>query len=363
MTHSPHIIILGAGLIGLSSADALLRRGARVTVIERESAVMRGASFANSGMIHPSQACNWAGSANDLAVDAAVQDLALRSMALLRERMSALGLTEMASRPPGCFQIFETAADVDQALARLQARDIAAERLDASAQTFGRPALFFASDRSGDARQYGEALARSVVARGGELHVGAKAPEILIDAEGQATLHVGTQHWTPDALIVACGAQSADVLSPIGITLPVAPVRGWAADYVLPDGISVPDVPVMDAPSRSALTRFADRLRLSGTWGEDSIAPLLARWTEIAPALMAAVGDPRQVWSGLRPVSALGRPFIGRPNIGQTAAPNLWVNAGHGHMGWTLCAGSGALLSDMIFDGRTDDRFAIAASP
>lgn len=355
MTSSPHIIILGAGLIGLSTADALLRRGARVTVIERQSAVMRGASFANSGMIHPSQACNWAGPANDPAVDAAVQDLAVRSMALLQERMSGLGLTDMLARAPGCFQLFDHDADVDQAFARLQARGIRAERRAQSAQTFDRPALFFVGDRSGDAHHYGQALARSVMAQGGDVHVAAHTPEITMGEDGRATLVVGQDHWTPDALVVACGAQSADVLRAVEIDLPVSPVRGWAADFTVPDGIEVPDVPVMDAASRSALTRFTDRLRLSGTWGEDSVEPLLARWAQIAPDLMTAVGAPLQVWSGLRPVSAVGRPYIG-----QTTVSNLWVNAGHGHMGWTLCAGSGALLADMICDGQSDSRFVVA---
>jgi D-amino-acid dehydrogenase len=355
MSFSPHIIILGAGLIGLSSADALLRRGARVTVIERESAVMRGASFANSGMIHPSQACNWAGPANDPAVDAAVQDLALRSMALLQARMSGMGLNDMLARAPGCLQVFDCDADVDQALARLHARGIAAERRAKSAQTFDRPALFFASDRSGDAYHYGAALARSVAAQGGAIHVAAQTPKIEMGADGQAALVVGPERWTPDALVVACGAQSADVLRVVGINLPVRPVRGWAVDFALPEEIVVSDVPVMDAPSRSALTRFSDRLRLSGTWGEGSVEPLLTRWHHIAPDLMAAVGEPLQVWSGLRPVSAVGRPYIG-----STPIPNLWVNAGHGHMGWTLCAGSGACLADMVFGGGADPRFALS---
>ena len=354
MTSSPHIVILGAGLIGLSTADSLLRWGARVTVVEREGAVMRGASFANSGMIHPSQACNWAGPANDLAVDAAVQDLALRSMTLLQERMTGLGLTDMRSRAPGCFQIFDHDADVDLAFARLQARGISVERSAKTAQTFDRSALFFANDRSGDARLYGEALAQSVVMRGGEIQIAAQAPKIEMNEDGRATLVAGQDRWTPDALVVACGAQSADALRAVDIDLPVSPVRGWAADFTLPQDVSVPDVPVMDAPSRSALTRFSDRLRLSGTWGEDSIAPLLDRWRHIAPHLMAKLDAPIQVWSGLRPVSAAGRPFIGR-----TPVSNLWVNTGHGHMGWTLCAGSGALLADMICDGRTDPRFAL----
>jgi len=354
MAGSPHILILGAGLIGLSAADALLRRGARVTVVEPEPDVMRGASFANSGMIHPSQACNWSGPANDPAVDAAVQSLALRSLDVLSERMAALGLSEMTARAPVCFQLFDTAADVARAASRLQARGVSADFRPASAQTFDRPALFFAGDRSGDARLYGEALARSIVARGGVIHTAAETPHIALSPAGAPTAVAGDRRWTPDALVVACGAQSADVLRPVRLDLPVTPVRGWAADFAWPDGVSVPKVPMMDAPSRSALTPFADRLRLSGTWGEASVEPLLTRWAEIAPALMAVLGAPQSVWSGLRPVSALGRPFIG-----PTPVPGLWVNAGHGHMGWTLCAGSGALLADMIYDGHKDERFAL----
>lgn len=357
MAASPHIVILGAGLIGLSTADALLTRGARVTVIDRAPAVMCGASFANSGMIHPSQACNWAGPANDAAVDAAVQDLAVTSMTLLRARMAALDLSDMLARAPGCFQVFETAADVDRAFDRLHPRGVPVERRPATAQTFGRPALYFKDDRSGDARLYGEVLARSIVARGGDIHLAAKAPKISRGPEGVVTLQVGADRWAPDALVIACGAQSADVLRAVAIDVPVRPVRGWAVDFALPQGVSVPAAPVMDATSRSALTRFSDRLRLSGTWGEESAAPLLARWAEIAPDLMAALGEPLQIWSGLRPVSAAGRPYIG-----PTAVPKLWVNAGHGHMGWTLCAGSGALLADMICDDRVDARFGLDAT-
>ena len=354
MPSSPHILILGAGLIGLSAADALLRRGARVTVLEQAADVMRGASFANSGMIHPSQACNWAGPANDSSVDAAVQSLALRSLELLGERMAALELDQMTARAPGCFQIFDTAADVALAATRLEARGITADICPASARTFHRPALFFAGDRSGDARLYGEALARDILARGGIIHTAAETPHILLNASGAPSVIAGDTCFTPDSLVVACGAQSVDILRPIGIDLPVKPVRGWAADFARPDGASIPEVPIMDAPSRSALTPFSDRVRLSGTWGEASVYPLLTRWTAIAPKLMALLGDPQSVWSGLRPVSAMGRPFIG-----PTSVPGLWVNAGHGHMGWTLCAGSGALLADMICDGYNDGRFAL----
>jgi len=356
MSQSPHIVILGAGLIGLSSADALLRRGARVTVVERGAAVMRGASFANSGMIHPSQACSWSGGANEAAADAAVQALALRSLDIMQAYPPAIGLDAMAQRAPGCLQVFEQAADADLAFSRLNARGIAVEARQPSTGTFDRHAIFFPDDRSGDARLYGEALARAVAELGGDIRLGVDPVDLYIANDGHAALRIGDESLEPDGIVVACGAQSANALAAVGITLPVTPVRGWSIDYARPEGIALPDAPVMDAVSRSALTVFSDRLRLSGTWGDDSEAPLLARWRRLAPDLMAALGAPLQVWSGLRPVSALGRPFIGAASI-----PGLWVNAGHGHMGWTLCAGSGALMAEMICGVSTDSRFSLEA--
>ena len=354
MSKTPHIVIIGAGLIGVSSADALLRRGARVTLVERDAAVMHGASFANSGMIHPSQACSWSGDANTAAADAAVRDLALRSVDIMQDRMQTLGLDMMAARPPGCWQLFDTATDADAAYDRMRARGITVERRGPTPTRYNRPALFFPADRSGDARRYGEALAQSCLAAGGEIRLSADDPVLGLDKTGRPELRIGQDIIKPDAIVVACGAQSADVLAAVNIKLPVSPVRGWAVDYDKPDSVRVPDVPIMDAASRSALTVFGDVLRLSGTMGEASESPLLARWQVIAPELMDALNKPRRVWSGLRPVSAKGRPFIGESSV-----PGLWVNAGHGHMGWTLCAGSGELLAEMMTEGAVDSRFAL----
>ena len=110
----------------------------------------------------------------------------------------------------------------------------------------------------------------------------------------------------------------------------------------------------MDAESRSAMTVLGQTLRFSGTLGEASAQPLLKRWFHLAPDIMSVLSPAREVWSGLRPISPRGRPYISATSI-----PNLWVNTGHGHMGWTLCTGSGELMAEMILGEKEDTRFTL----
>ena len=110
----------------------------------------------------------------------------------------------------------------------------------------------------------------------------------------------------------------------------------------------------MDAESRSAMTVLGQTLRFSGTLGEASAQPLLKRWFHLAPDIMSVLSPAREIWSGLRPISPRGRPYISA-----TPIPNLWVNTGHGHMGWTLCTGSGELMSEMILGEKEDTRFTL----
>ncbi|MEM7729005.1 MAG: FAD-dependent oxidoreductase [Pseudomonadota bacterium] len=344
-TSHPHIAVIGAGLIGLSTADALLRRGARVTVVERRSAPMGGASHANSGMIHPSQACSWDGPANDPELDTAVHALALRSRDLLAERMAELGLHDMQERAPGCFQLFDSDEDAEAARARLRVRGIAVETVASGTLPIDRPSLHFPDDRSGDARAYGMALYASIVARGARIHFG--SPVELQLSGGRAALSTCNGPIEADAIVIAAGSETPSLLDAIGLAIPIRPVRGWAADYARPQGVNLPPAPVMDAMTRSALTVFSDRVRLSGTWGEETPDLLLRRWQELWPAFFRAVPEPDMTWSGLRPVCALGHPLIA-----ETSVESVWVNAGHGHMGWTLCAGSGELLAKALLDGQ-----------
>ena len=111
----------------------------------------------------------------------------------------------------------------------------------------------------------------------------------------------------------------------------------------------------MDAQSHSALTIFKDHLRLSGTIDEEDAKPLLRRWAVLAPAIFGALQPATHLWTGQRPMSEAGRPYIS-----STSIKGLWVNSGHGHMGWTLSAGSGQLMADMILSGVQDSRYGFA---
>ena len=157
-------------------------------------------------------------------------------------------------------------------------------------------------------------------------------------------------------LVVAAGAGSPACLARLDIRLQLKTIAGTAADFAKPaDETDLPICPIMDTQSRSALTVFEDRVRISGGWGMTNPADLIERWRDIAPGLMLSLGQPISTWSALRPVSSVGRPYISGTSI-----PNLWVNTGHGHMGWTLCAGSGELLAAILIDGVKDSRFAFA---
>ena len=351
------VVVVGAGLVGLSTADALRARGADVTVIDARDGPVRGASHSNSGMLHPSQFRPWAGgpllpgAGDDAAL--AVRDLARASAAPLQRRMRALGLNDDLSRPVGCYQLFDTLDGARLAQAQLSRDGVRANVVIDEARTFGRPALYFPNDRSADAKTYGEALARDLEARGVTFIYGAGDLRLRRQDNGTVALALGAHRFLADHVVVAAGAQTPELLAPLGMSARITPVRGWAVDFALPTDVILPPVPVMDSASRSALTVFPDRFRLSGTWGQDSARPLLERWATIMPAVLAGAGKPLSVWSGLRPVSDAGRPFIGA-----TPVPGLWINAGHGHLGWTLCAGSGEMLAEAMMDGKPDARFA-----
>ncbi len=354
------IIIIGAGLIGLCSADALSARGARVQVFEARPGPCEGTSFSNSGMIHPSQAKCWepAGlSSPDLEraqLDAArvTVQLAERSKALLLDRIEALGLPLRSS---GCVQLHADLDAARSAQSEYNEIGVKANILMNEQDTFGRAACQFPDDSSGDARAFGCALAADLDARGVSFLYGAMDLDIR-RSEGRFFVRSSQGVSSSDHLVVAAGMGSVDCLARLGVRLQLNPVAGAAADFDLPeDSEEFPTCPVMDTQSRSALTVFDDRVRISGGWGLDDPRLLIERWRDIAPGLMLRLGEPRSTWTGVRPVSPVGRPYISG-----TSTPNLWVNTGHGHMGWTLCAGSGDLLAGLLFGDHQDRRFAFS---
>lgn len=365
MDDYPHILIIGAGLIGLSVADSLLSRGAEVTIIERHDGAGFGTSFSNSGMIHPSQSAPWiingvtdhlttveqSGAAKD------VFELSKRSAPIIRMRLKALGL-QSAHRPPGVLQIFDDTVT----RGRIHARyiDIGVATAIRSAGPYpDKPNLFFPDDRSGNAHEYCQALAKNVIKRGGVIVTNAEQLELRKSSGPIQTIkftHNGEgKEITGDHIVLAAGPQSAEIGKQVGLDIPVLAVDGYALNFKRPH-MDLPSVPVMHYESHSAFTVFENHVRISGGHGLTDPEDLWLIWQDIAPRLVKALGVPVSAWTGERPMSLTGKPFIGRTNV-----PNLWVNTGHGHMGWTLCAGSGDLMADMILDGVSDPRFALPA--
>ncbi len=341
------ILIIGAGLIGLSTADHLRRRGMSVCVIDAAPGPGQGASHYNSGMIHPSQVRPWLNQQVTPDTLEAVLKLARRSAELLGRQMRDFGI-EPIGAPTGCLQIFDHADQSEDALTLYIEHGIKAERYEGEwgLQHFG---LFFPGDTMGNAHLYCKALAQDLMSRGVDIRYNMTAA--LVARNDQVCVKVGSSELKADHIIVAGGAKSAALLSPLGIELPVRPLAGYALNFEKPD-CPLPGFPIMHADSHSALTVFEDHVRLSGTVGEETADALIPIWREIFPDLVEALGKPIRQWRGERPGSALGRPIIAA-----TPIPGLWINSGHGHMGWTLSAGSGELMARLMCDGAEAPSF------
>ncbi len=338
MSVNSDIFIIGAGLIGLSTADALCRRGKTVTVIDAAPGPGQGASFCNSGMIHPSQVRPWLDRGLFAESVPSTLEMAIQSRRILKNRMGEMNLMD-AARPDGCLQLFDSQFMGEQALENYSDLGIKTDRYH-GAWDFLRFALYFPEDSSGNAQAYCQALHADLMRRGVAFQFD-QSVTLRSDKSG-VIINIGDSEFSASVTILAAGAKTNKLLQPLEIATPVASVPGYALNFDRPD-MMLPDIPIMHAETRSALTVFDDHVRLSGTVGEAGPKALLEIWEEIAPEIVSQLGKPIFSWRGERPMSSLGRPIID-----ETPVKGLWVNTGHGHMGWTLCAGSGEHMAALM---------------
>ena len=397
-------LVLGAGLVGVASAWYLRQDGHEVTVVDRQSGPAMETSFANGGQISTSHAEPWANPAAPLKVlrwlghedspllwrlraDAtqwawglrflrecapgrtrenigAILRLALYSRSLLKELRPALRL-EYDQQKRGILHFYTDEAEFEHAIPQAELmRRYGCDRLVKSAAECLaiEPALrnstvpivggtYTADDESGDAHKFARALAGKAAGLGVVFRFGASVDALV--AEGGRITGVrlaGGEMLRADACVVALGSYSPLLLRPLGVRVPVYPAKGYSATIPLAPGDDAPTVSLTDDGRKLVFSRLGERLRVAGTAefaGYDTslndvrCQALLKRTAELFPT----VGRPANVefWAGLRPATPSNVPLIGA-----TRLSNLYVNAGHGTLGWTMACGTGKLLADIV---------------
>jgi len=403
------VVIVGGGVIGIATAYRLRRDGHEVTLIEKEPGPGLETSFANGGQVSagevapwagpgvPTQALKWLGRADAplrlrLKADSeqwkwlwrfwrrcslkAQRDGAERNvgLALLSRDILQESLDDLAAKgfdaafdrkQEGILRVFASTAEVEHAAheaERLEPYGLRQEKLSAAECITLEPALasahqrgevaggvYSSSDQSGDAYKFTCALAAAAEEMGVTFLYGEKVAKL--ERQGNRITHVRTnvRRLEADVVVLAAGVMSPHLLD--GIKLPVYPVKGYSVTLDVPDDGSAPKVSVTDEVRRIVVSRLGNRLRAAGqaeVAGYDKTVELDRAQSVLKAvrALFPALGEDLEpeFWCGLRPMTPDGVPVLGLA----PGRDNLYLNTGHGTLGWTLAMGSAAVLADLI---------------
>ena len=436
------VIVLGAGIIGISTAWHLLELGHEVTVVERQPDAALETSFANAGQISVSYCEPWAnkdaplkalkwmfskeapllfrpqfptfgptakfgggwqqwrwgmqflGQCNDAAFERNVQQivaLGAYSHLALKDIVNATGI-EYNRLEQGIAHYFTDQHALDaagEAALLMQKYGVNRQVLGRAAILKIEPALksfashivggtYTASDESGDARVFTQKLAALCAARGVVFLYGHDVlalnklkntiksvaiqaintpARVLNEHENEASQ---IKNLYADAYVVACGSYTAPLLRTVGVDVPIYPGKGYSATFKILKPKLAPNVSMIDDQAKCAITRLGDQLRVAGTIeigdfdstiDSDLSQIRCSMLTKRVETVLPGVCDTRSVeeggspnyWAGLRPATPTNIPIIGKTPVGK-----LWVNAGHGTLGWTHGAGSGKALAELI---------------
>lgn len=413
-----HVIVLGAGVIGVTTAWHLREAGCDVTVIEREADVAQATSLGNAGVIAPGYVTPWAAPgmpgkilkylfkpASPLifrpTLDAAqwrwiarwLRECEFERFRVNKQRMQRIAYYSRAclhafrERHPfdygasrGYLQLLRGAFDVEMvqpALKVLRDAGIAFRELDAAGCTAIEPGLRWArqapvggiylpDDEAGDCARFTRELRALCEANGVTFRfrtairaldvAGGKVRGVRIESlEAGAAARRDTQ-LAADAIVVALGVDSAGLLRPHGIDVPLYPVKGYSATLAIVDDEKAPCAALMDESLKTAITRFGPTLRVAGTaelgnrhatlrqQALDTLMKVLDDWFPHAADRASA-----RFWVGRRPMTPDGPPLLGASGI-----DGLWLNVGHGSTGWAMSMGSGKVIADLV-TGRTPE--------
>ena len=403
------VLILGSGVIGTSCAYYLAKAGHEVTVVDRQSAPGLETSFANAGEVSPGYSAPWAGpgvpikaikwmlmhhsplviwpmldpamwrwgaqmlrncTAARYAINKArMVRLAEYSRDCLRELRLDTGI-QYDERSQGTLQLFRTQQQLDSTgkdIEILQQYGVAYEVLDRAGYIGVEPALAHVQekfvgalrlpgDETGDCFLFTQRLAELAQRQGVHFRFGVNIQAIVREGHRITGIQTDRERLHADCYLVALGSFSPLLLKPVGIDIPVYPVKGYSITVPIEDASRAPESTIMDETHKVAVTRLGDRIRVGGTAelaGYSSSLREARRGTlnHVLTDMFPGAGDigKGEFWSGLRPMTPDGTPVVGG-----TDYPNLYLATGHGTLGWTMATGTGRVLADLV-SGRQPD--------
>jgi D-amino-acid dehydrogenase len=423
MEFSMKVLVLGSGVIGVSSAWHLARAGHEVTVVDRQPAAALETSYGNAGEVSPGYSAPWAGPGVPLKAikwllmhhrplvirptldlnlvrwglamlrnctaaryelnKSRMVRLAEYSRDCLRELRAETGIA-YDERMQGTLQLFRTQAQLDGTaadIAILQRYGVGYELLDRAGCIRHEPALARVSDKfvgglllpgdeTGDCFKFTQNLAGLAEKLGVTFRYGTRIEALRSEGGRLTGVRTDAGVLTADAYLLALGSFSPTLLDPIGIRVPVYPVKGYSITVPITDAAGAPESTVMDETHKVAVTRLGSRIRVGGT---AELAGYTLQLHEarrrtlehVVTDLFPQGGDVSRAefWCGLRPMTPDGTPIVGG-----TRLPNLYLATGHGTLGWTMAAGTGRVMADLMsgrapqidLQGLTVDRYPAA---
>jgi len=399
------VLVLGAGVIGVTTSYYLAKAGHEVTVLDRQSGPGLETSFANAGEISPGYASPWAAPGVPRKairwllmkhaplilrpnldretlgwLVALLHNCTKARYAINKERMVRLAqfsrscLIELRAatgirydeRTRGTLQVFRTQRQLDgvaKDVEVLKARQVPFSLLDRAHCVAVEPGLgdsahliagglHLPNDETGDCYKFTTKLAALAADLGVSFEFGTTVDRLAVE-NGAITAAISTRgRRSADVYVLALGSYSTPMARSIGIRLPIYPVKGYSITVPVVDDARAPQSTLMDETFKIAITRLGDRIRIGGmaeVSGFSRDLPTKRRRTleNSVQSLFPGAGDMAagSFWTGLRPMTPDGPPIVG-----PTGIRNLYINSGHGTLGWTMACGSGHVLADIVCD-------------
>jgi len=398
------VLILGSGIIGTTSAYYLAKQGHDVTVIDRQNSVALETSHANAGQLSYSFSSPWAApglplslikwmfskhpplivnpNLNSETVKFLYQMLKncnSKSYEINKSRMVRVSnfskkcLLELEKdedifyeqRKQGSLLLFKSAKQIENIkkdLSLLEKLNIQYELLDLNGCIQAEPGLHhvkseftsglrFANDCTGNCYLFTNQLYKKCLEMGVKFEFNTQIEDIQIEKERISSIKTNRGEFDSDSYVVALGSYSSKILSKIGINIPVCPVKGYSITLPVLNNEDAPQSTIIDDTFKIGITRLGNNIRVAGTahltgynleLREKSLSLLKYGLNRLFPYATEECDD-MKFWAGLRPNTPDGPPIIG-----STPYSNLYLNTGHGTLGWTMSLGSGKLLADII---------------